>query len=43
MQRHSHRNDGEKKQTPFVWGVVVGLAALASAIFFLAAIASHWL
>src|SRR5262249_17712526 len=27
MQRHSHRNDGEKKQTPFIWGVVVGLAA----------------
>src|SRR5262249_18784632 len=38
MQRHIHRNDGEKKQIPFIWGVVIGLAAFASAIFFLVAI-----
>jgi hypothetical protein len=42
MQRHMHRNDGEKKQKPFIWGVVVGLAAFASAIFFLVAINRHW-
>jgi hypothetical protein len=42
MQRHIHRNDGEK-QTPFIWGVVIGLAAFASAIFFLVAITMHWL